>query len=47
MVFCEGPCKNWYHLSCVGVDELAEVEGDVAWECESCSILGELEKEFG
>lgn len=36
MVFCEGPCKDWYHCSCVKIDETQAKELLDRYYCPNC-----------
>jgi COMPASS component SPP1 len=37
MVNCEGPCEDWYHCSCVGIDEVDTKELLDRYVCPNCS----------
>jgi COMPASS component SPP1 len=41
MVFCEGGCEDWYHCSCVGIDEEDAKELLDRFICPKCKIPGE------
>lgn len=40
MVFCEGGCEDWYHCSCVGIDEEDAKELLDRFICPKCKIPG-------
>jgi COMPASS component SPP1 len=42
MVYCEGGCEDWYHCSCIGIDEADAKELLDRFICPKCKIPGEL-----
>ena len=41
MVYCEGGCEDWYHCSCVGIDEEDAKELLDRFICPKCKIPGQ------
>lgn len=42
MVYCEGGCEDWYHCSCVAIDEEDAKELLDRFICPNCKIPGKL-----
>jgi COMPASS component SPP1 len=40
MVYCEGGCDDWYHCSCVGIDEEDAKELLDRFICPKCKVPG-------
>jgi hypothetical protein len=47
MIFCEGPCGDWYHPKCLGIPDLqtkALMASKEPWYCKVCAVPGEQQE---